>query len=259
MPVTQLTVEDELAHLVLDRPDKRNALSRELIDQIREQLARAQGESVRALLLSANGSVFCAGGDVEWMEERVDDPKATRTALDEHLGPMIEDVDGFPAPSVAAVDGAAIGAGLGLALACDVTIASEDAVLGATHTRLGLTPDAGTSWHLARALGPKRALDLVLDARTFSGDEAAEWELVSEAVPADEVETTARSRARRLAEGPTQAYRVARQLVRDATREPLHEMLRREAAAQEAMYETEDQTEGLQAFFEDRDPQFEGR
>lgn len=258
MALARLSVDGELAHLVLDRPDKRNALSREMIEALRERLAEAQAGDARALLVTAEGPTFCAGGDVEWMADRVDDPEATRVAMDEHLGPLVEELDTFPAPTVAGVRGAAIGAGLGLATSCDVTIVAEDAVLGATHTRLGLTPDAGTSWQLARALGPKRALDLILGARTFSGETAAEWGLASQAEPAGEVEEVARKRARQLAEGPTQAYRVARQLVRDALDVPLHEALRREGAAQEAMYRTGDQTEGVEAFLEDREPEFVG-
>jgi enoyl-CoA hydratase/carnithine racemase len=259
MTLARLSTTDGLAHLVLDRPDKRNALSRELIEALRERLAQARTADVRALLVTAEGPTFCAGGDVAWMEQRKDDPSATREAMEEHLGPLIEEVDAFPAPTVAAVRGAAIGAGLGLAVSCDVTIAAQESVLGATHARLGLTPDAGTSWHLTRALGPKRALDLILGAKTFSGEKADDWGLVSDAVPAGDVEEAARRRARQLAEGPTRALRTARQLVRDATDVSLVEMLRREAAAQEAMYETEDQTEGVDAFLEDREPEFTGR
>lgn len=259
MPLAQLSVQDELAHLTLDRPDKRNALSRELIDAVLEHLDEARDAGVRALLITGEGPAFCSGGDVAWMKERIDDPAATRAALKQRLGPMIEALDTFPAPTVSAVQGAAIGAGLGLALACDVTLASEDAVLGATHARLGLTPDAGTSWYLTRAVGPKRALDMILSARTFSGQEAAEWGLVSEAVDADALDQVAIKHARALSQGPTQAHRTARQLVRDATQVPLREMLEREAEAQAAMYRTEDQTEGVEAFLEDRDPSFTGR
>jgi enoyl-CoA hydratase/carnithine racemase len=254
-----LDVTDETATLTLNRPDKRNALSQALLDAIRKRLDEAKDQRVRALLVTAEGPTFSAGGDVDWMQQRVNDPSATRQAIDDHLNPVIDDVAGFPAPTVAGVHGAAIGAGLGLALACDVTIAAEDTVLGATQASLGLTPDAGTSWQLTRALGPKRALDLILDARTFSGEQAAEWGLVTQAVPADEVHDQARARARKLATGPTQALRTARQLVRDATEASLVEMLDREAATQEAMYRTEDQTEGVEAFLEDRDPEFTGR
>jgi len=258
MALARLSVDDELAHLVLDRPDKRNALSRDTIEAIRKRLDEARSQDARALLVTAEGPAFCAGGDVEWMADRIDDPQATRRAMEEHLGPLIEELDTFPAPTVAAVRGAAIGAGLGVATSCDVTIVARDAVLGATQARLGLTPDAGTSWQLARAVGPKRALDLILGAKTFSGEQAAEWGLAGQAEPAADVDEVARSRARELAEGPTLALRTARQLVRDALDTPLHEMLRREAAAQEAMYETEDQTEGVEAFLEDRDPDFSG-
>jgi 2-(1,2-epoxy-1,2-dihydrophenyl)acetyl-CoA isomerase len=226
-------------------------------EPLADRLDQLAGQRV-ALLITAEGPTFCAGGDVEWMSERVDDPKATREAMDEHLGPLVEELDTFPAPTVAAVRGAAIGAGLGLAMACDVTIVAEDAVLGATQARLGLTPDAGTSWQLTRAVGPKRALDLILGAETISGEQAVEWGLASQAEPAGEVEDVGQARARQLAEGPTVALRTARQLVRDALDTPLHEMLRREAAAQEAMYRTEDQTEGVEALLEDREPDFAG-
>lgn len=259
MPLANLRVDEGLATLTLDRPDKRNALSRELIGELRKRLAEAEDAGARALLLDAEGPAFCAGGDVGWMEERLDDPEATRRALDEHLGPLVETLDTFPAPTVSAVHGAAIGAGLGLALACDVTVVADDAVLGATHARLGLTPDAGTSWYLVRSLGPKRALDLVLSAATFSGQDAADWGLASQAVSSGELETVARKRARSLAEGPTQTYRAARQLLRDATDASLREMLDREAATQAQMYRTEDQTEGVRAFLEDREPDFQGR
>ncbi len=259
MALAHVQLDEELAQVTLDRPDKRNALSRGLIEDTRTCLEQARQEGARALLFTANGPSFCAGGDVDWMRERQDDPRATREALKTYLGPLIEDVATFPAPSVSAVEGAALGAGLGLALACDVTIAAEDAVLGATHARLGLTPDGGTSWFLARALGPKRALELVLSQRTFSGVEAHEWGLVTRAEPPGEVEPVARRRARGLAKGPTQAYRMARQLVQDAVDTPLYEMLDREAEAQAAMYRTRDQTEGVEAFLEDRDPAFEGR
>lgn len=258
MPLAQLDLDVDLATLTLNRPDKRNALSREMLEEIAARLDEAEDAGVRALLVEAEGPAFCAGGDIGWMEDRLGKPEATRQALGEHLGPVILELDRFPAPTVAAVQGAAIGAGLGLALACDVTLASREAVLGATHTRLGLTPDAGTSWQLAQTLGPKRALDLLLEARTFEGSEAAEMGLVTEAVADDELPDEARARARRLAKGPTKAYVRARQLVRRASTDPLEAMLSREADAQADMYATRDQREGVQAFLEDRDPEFTG-
>lgn len=248
-----------MARLTLDRPEKRNALSKELIAELLERLDEAEHAGVRALLLEGEGPAFCAGGDVGWMDERLGDPNATHEAIRANLNRLVERLHGFPAPTVAAVHGAAIGAGLGLALACDVTIAAEEAVLGATHARLGLTPDAGTSWFLTQTLGPKRALDLVLSARTFTGAEAYEWGLVTDTVPASEVPDAARSRARKLAEGPTQAHRKARELVDQAAEGSLAETLAREADAQAMMYATEDQREGVRAFHEDREPRFEGR
>lgn len=259
MPLAELTLTDDVARVTLNRPDKRNALNEPLLRELLDRLDEAKDARPRGLLLTGEGPTFCAGGDILWMKERSDDPKATRQVLTELHGPLIETVHTFPAPTVSAVQGAAVGAGLGLALACDLTFVTPDAVLGATHTRLGLTPDGGTSWYLTRSLGPKRALDLLLGARTFTGQDAVDWGLVSQAVHGDELETVAKKRVRTLADGPTQAYHTTRQLVRDAAETPLREMLEREAEAQAAMYRTEDQTEGVTAFLEDRDPEFQGR
>lgn len=259
MPLAHVTIEDDVARLVLDRAEKRNALSRELIQDALAGLKEARDATPRALILQGEGPIFCAGGDIAWMKQRVDDPQATKQALEDHLAPLIESLATFPAPTISEVHGAALGAGLGLALACDVPLATHEAQLGATHARLGLTPDGGTSWFLARQLGPTRALDLILSARTFTAEQAQAWGLIAATFPPDALNHEATKRARTLAQGPTQAYRTARTLVHDAMQAPLSTVLKREAAAQGAMYKTKDQTEGVHAFLEDRDPTFQGR
>lgn len=259
MPLAHVTVEDDVARLVLDRAEKRNALSRELIQDALTGLEEVREATPRALILQGKGPVFCAGGDIAWMKQRSDDPQATRQALEDYLAPLIEAVATFPAPTISVVNGAALGAGLGLALACDVPLAAHEAKLGATHARLGLTPDGGTSWFLARQVGPTRALELILSARTFTAEQAQGWGLIADTFPPDALNQEATKRARTLAQGPTQAYRTARTLVHDAMQAPLATVLKREAAAQGAMYKTEDQTEGVQAFLEGREACFQGR
>lgn len=259
MPLVRLEHGDEVATVTLARPDKRNALSPELLDQLLQALEEAVDHAPRALRLQGEGPVFSAGGDIEAMQDRLGDPTATRQALGDLLNPAIQAVATFPAPSVCQVQGAAVGAGLGLALACDLTVAGESAKLGAVHTRLGLTPDGGTSWLLTRLVGPKRAMAMILEARTVTGAQAVELGLVSHAVPKGELDETVTSLVDHLASGPTQAYLKARELVAAAADRDLAEMLDREADSQALMYATEDQQEGVRAFLEDRDPRFQGR
>lgn len=259
MPLVRLELEDEIATVTLDRPDKRNALSPALLTELRRTLGRAEDSDPRALLLRGEGPVFCAGGDIGAMQDRLGEPKRTEQVLRGGLNPAIEAVATFPAPTVAQVHGAAVGAGLGLALACDVTLANDGAKLGAVHTRLGLTPDGGTSYLVTRLVGIKRALDLILEARTITGAEAAEMGLITRSVPRGELEGACLSVLERLAQGPTQAYLKARELVHASLDGSLREALDREAASQGLMYATEDQKEGVAAFLEGREPVFRGR
>lgn len=259
MPLVRLEHEEQVAIVTLDRPAKRNALSPELLAELVEVLDEAAGKDPRALLLKGEGPVFSAGGDIGAMQDRIGDPTATRQALGSRLNPAIHAVATFPAPTVARVQGSAVGAGLGLALACDLTVAGESAALGAVHTRLGLTPDGGTSWLLTRQIGPKRALAMILEASTLTGDKAAAMGLISHAVPKGELDDTVEALVDHLASGPTRAYLKARDLVEAATDLDLATMLDREADSQALMYATEDQQEGVRAFLEDRQARFQGR
>lgn len=259
MPLVRSELDEQVATVTLDRPEKRNALSPELLAELVGALEEAAAKEPRALLLKGEGPVFSAGGDIGAMQDRLGDPTATRQALESLLNPAIHAVATFPAPTVARVQGSAVGAGLGLALACDLTVAAESATLGAVHTRLGLTPDGGTSWLLTRLVGPKRALAMILEASTLTGDKAAAMGLVSHAVPKGELDDTVDGLVADLASGPTRAYLQARELIGAATDLDLVTMLDREADSQALMYATEDQQEGVQAFLEDREPRFQGR
>lgn len=258
MPHVQLTLGDDHAVLTLDRPEKRNALSPELLQQALAALETAAENEPRALLVEGNGPVFCAGGDIEAMRARLGDPMATHTALSRLLSPLIARLAAFPSPTIAKVQGSAMGAGLGVALACDVVLAAEDARLGAPYAKLGLTPDAGTSYFLARLLGTRRALDLVLSAATLTGEEAARLGLVTRAVPPGSLDKEAEATLRALAKGPTRAYVRARELILQGEDGTLAEALARENEAQAMMYATDDQGEGVRAFLEKRAARFGG-
>lgn len=259
MALASLAIDDDVGHLTLDRASKRNALSQDLIETLLAKLDEAEDANPRALLIQGEGPVFCAGGDIGWMEERLGDPAATQRALEEHVGPLIERVATFPAPTLAAVQGAALGAGLGLALACDLTFVAKDATLGATQASLGLAPDGGTSWLLTHAIGPSKALALILRAETMTGKNAAKLGLATDAYAEPHLLEHAKAHAAALAQGPTQALLEARNLIQQASQSTLKEALAHEAQAQARIYKTEDPREGVEAFFEGREPQFEGR
>ncbi|MDX1612045.1 MAG: enoyl-CoA hydratase-related protein [Candidatus Thermoplasmatota archaeon] len=258
MSLVTWTVEDGLARVTLARPGKRNALSPSMLRALVKALDEAGHEAPRVLILEGEGPVFCAGGDIASMEDRLGEPHRTVEALRSNLNPAIMKVATFPAPTIAKVQGAAVGAGLGLALACDLVVAAEGAKLGAVHTRLGLTPDGGTSYFLPHLVGLKRAMDMVLSAETITASHAVQLGMVSRAVSSDELERTVEDMARRLAKGPTLAYLQARRLLIGGLKTGLDEALEREARSQGLMYATEDQREGVEAFRAKRDPAFRG-
>ena len=259
MSLVELTHRDGRATVTLDRPAKRNALSPDLLDALHHALDEAAAAAPRVLVLAGAGPIFCAGGDIEAMQARTGRPQATRAALAGGINRVVEQLSRFPAPTVCKVQGAAMGAGLGLALTCDLVLAARDARLGVTHANLGLTLDGGTSWHLAQRLGPARALELALTARVLTGEEAHAMGLITQAVAPADLAGAVDQLAARLAQGPTRAFVQARTLVQAGTSGSLRDALVREADAQAMMYATADQAEGVAAFLEKREARFIGR
>ena len=174
-------------------------------------------EDVRAVVLTGSGRVFSAGQDLgehaEALRERGADAFDT---IDAHYNPLITRLATMPKPVLAAINGACAGAGLGIALACDLRIAAAGARFTTAFTGIGLTPDSGLSASLARAVGTARASELIMLATPFTAEEALSWGLVGRVVPADELAAAAAELATRLAAGPTQAYAIAKRAIRQA-------------------------------------------
>lgn len=258
MPYETIALREEggLAVLTLDRPDRLNALNSRMRAEILHAL-RELGGRVRALVLTGAGRAFCAGQD---LGDGADLAAADlERILHDEYAPMLRAILDFPAPVLAAVNGAAAGAGANLALAADVVIAAESAVFLEAFARIGLIPDAGGSWLLPRTVGLARAMGMALFAEKVTARQAADWGLIWECVPDAAFEATWTARARALAEGPTVALCAARQALRAGLVNDLETQLALEARLQGACSRSRDFREGLLAFLEKRPPVFEGR
>ena len=229
--VARLEIDGSLAELVLDRPAKLNSIDEEGAATIRRLLTEAAGAGVRALVVRGEGRGFCAGRDLSGAQPLTEDGEAI---LNHHFNPLFCELSAFPAPTFAAVHGPALGVGLGLALACDVVIAADDAKIGSPFARIGAVLDSGAHHHLVRRIGAHRTLELVYTGRLLSGAEAAAWGIVNRAVPAEALLDTVRDMARATAGGPTQAFLASKRIVASilAGADSLDEVLAAEAAAQ---------------------------
>ena len=256
-------VQDGVGRITLNRPQALNALDLATIRRLREVVTvAATSLDVRAVLLAGNGPAFCAGGDVKLMlslaSAEDDAREAAMLAGVGELHPVIADLCGMPKPVVAAVHGAAAGAGVGLALAADVTWAARSASFKLAFTALGVSPDSGTTFLLPRAVGPKLAAELFLTNRRLSADEALAAGLASRVLDDDELLGAARELAARLARGPTLAYARVRSLLRTIP-DRLETQLEHERRNVGLSARSADFVEGLRAFVEKRPPEFRGK
>ena len=251
------TIDGGLAEIVLNRPDKLNALTLDMIEQVHAALQAAEAQPVRALILRGEGRAFCAGRDLSGVDPATDDAERV---LAEVVNPLIRRVREFRAPTFAAVQGACLGVGLGLALACDVVIAAEDARIGSPFARIGAVLDSGGHAFFVERLGSHRALELIYTGRLLSGTEAAAWNLVNRSVANDRLLAEVREIASAAASGPTLAFESSKRLIHRVLDEhlSLEEVLGAEAAAQGAASRTDDYREGFAAFQTKRAPRFTG-
>jgi 2-(1,2-epoxy-1,2-dihydrophenyl)acetyl-CoA isomerase len=251
-----LDVRDGVAHLTLNRPDAANGINLELAQDLMDAtLAIAADPAARVVRLTGAGKMFCGGGDVKGFADRDDLP----TYLRETLGPLhvaITNLVRGDAPVVAAVQGSAAGAGMGLVGASDLVVAAESAKFVMAYTGVGLTPDGSSSWFLPRMVGLRRALDLTFTNRVLTAAEALEWGLISQVVPDVQLLDDAGALAARLATGPPRALAAAKRLLHTSLEETLETHLAREAEAISAASGTPEGVEGIAAFVEKRKPVF---
>jgi len=249
-----------VAHITLDRPDRLNAFVGSMRDDLHDAVIRAsQDPATRVILVTGAGRAFCAGADVDAMERLLDagDERGFADLVEAGMRAVLA-LRGAPQPTVAALNGVAVGAGASLAAACDIRIASASAQIGFTFNRIGLHPDWGASYTLPRLVGAGRAAELIFSGRTLGASEAASIGLVDGVFEADGFEAAARGYAEELAARPPLALRAAKQSLARSLSSDLHTMLDVEAAAQVACFRSADVREGIAAFREKRPPRFRG-
>jgi 2-(1,2-epoxy-1,2-dihydrophenyl)acetyl-CoA isomerase len=252
----RVEVADGVATIILARPDVRNALNatmrQELIAAFK---ALGRDESARAVVLTGEGPGFCSGADLRGGTGEL----AFRRVLTAEYNPLMRAIRNLPKPVIAAVNGVAAGAGVSLALACDLVYAAEEARFIQAFVKIGLVPDSGSTRTLVRALGRHRAAQLMFTGEPLSAGEAYAAGLINGVVPAAELVGRTRELATRLAAAPTLAIGYAKRLINRAEDMTLDETLELEAALQELAGRTQDHAEGVAAFAEKREPRFVGR
>jgi 2-(1,2-epoxy-1,2-dihydrophenyl)acetyl-CoA isomerase len=253
-------VKDGVAHITLNRPDAANSINEEMgKDLMHAALLCDEDPEIRAVLISGAGKIFSAGGDLKTFFTKGKDlpyyVKETTTFLHAAMSRLTR----MDAPVVAAVHGAVAGAGLSIAIACDIVVAAEKTRFMVAYTRAGLTPDCSATYFLPRIVGLKRALELTLTNRTFSSQEALQWGLVTCVVPEDEWLEQARTIAVQLASGPTRAYGVSKRLIHSGWAETLETQMENESQAIADSARSLDAREGITAFLEKRPAKFKGK
>jgi 2-(1,2-epoxy-1,2-dihydrophenyl)acetyl-CoA isomerase len=259
-------VEDGVATLTMNRPERRNAMSGAMNEALAEILGEVEvADDVACVVLTGAGGAFCAGGDVKGMasgdagaeppvpyDARVHRQRLNQRAISQRLYEM-------PKPTIAAIPGAAAGAGLSLALACDLRYATSSAVLTTAFAKVGFAGDYGGTWFLTRLVGSGKARELYYFSDRLSAEEAQRLGIVNAIFPDETFDDEVAARARRLASGPTVAYRYMKENLNRAVHGELGECLDMEAAHHIRTGQTDDHKEAAQAFVEKRTPSFSGR
>src|SRR5712692_2904030 len=249
-------VKDNVAHLTLNRPEAANSLNPTVSAEMMDAVIRCEeDDEIRALVISGTGKIFCAGADLkgfyaakEGLKNRISYTHVT-----------ISRIARADLPVIAAVNGAAAGAGMGLACACDLVIAAESARFVMAYARIGLSPDGATTYFLPRRIGIGRALELFYTNRTLSAREALEWGIANRVVPDSKLATEAHVLAAQLAAGPTRAFGAGKRLMHAGWSETLESQIEQELRNIAVMARTEDAREAIAAFAAKRTPQFKGR
>jgi len=253
-------IQDGIARLTLQRPDKLNAFNTQMHAEVREALEATRSAAARVLVLSGAGRAFCAGQD---LADRAVAPGGEGidlgASIEAHYKPLVLALRQLPLPVIAAVNGVAAGAGANIALACDLVIAGRSASFIQSFCRLGLVPDSGGTWSLPRLVGDARARGLALLGERLGAQQAAEWGLIWRCVPDEELWPSVEQLARDLAAAPTLGLARIKQALQRAWQQDLAQQLDLERDLQRELGYSADYREGVAAFLEKRAAKFTGR
>ncbi len=249
--------EEGIATLTLNRPQQLNAISLPMMKSIGEAVQEvARDDSLKVLIITGAGRAFCAGLDVSTFKEV---GKMTTRELDDTMQTAARPLYSLVKPTIAAINGVTIGAGLSIALLCDMRIASEKARFSSAYIKMGLVPDMGATYFLPRIAGTAKAMELMLTGDMFDAAEAERIGLLIRTVPEEEVLPAARGLAERIASGPSIAVELTKQAIYRGIHNSLQQQIEMECFADFTTFRTEDHREGVQAFFEKRPPRFKGK
>ncbi len=263
-PAVLLSQDGHVCTLTLNQPDKRNPMSPELIEDLPGVIANIRADkSIRAVVITGAGRAFSAGADFRTLAGLIEQSgldgiagvHAGITQLYAAFLPIAE----LEVPVIAAINGHAVGGGLGIALLADIRLVANEAKIGANFSRLGIHPGLGISHRLTQAVGHQVACELLFTGRLIRGPEAAQIGLCRRALPADEVLSAALTLAQEIAQAAPLAVRAIKKTLRTAGDEDVHSVLQKEAMAQAILSQTADAAEGIQAQMARRTPTFEGR
>ncbi len=260
-PVLLEAKHDGVATLVMNRPERLNALNNELAVAVNEALGRiAADEAIRVVVITGAGRAFCAGGDLGSIA------KGRQSGATRELEPllragmqMVLKMRTMPQPVIAAVNGAAAGAGMNIALAADMRIAAEEATFGQNFAKVGLFPDYGGTYFLPQLVGPAKAAELFYTGEMIDAKTALALGIVNRIAPAAQLEEEVKRLTQKIAQGPPLAIRAVKKVLFANGKKELAEALEQEVQEQVRCFLSEDCSEGIRAFFEKRPPRFQGR
>lgn len=258
---------NDVVTLTFNDPDRRNAMTRGMGEALAaHSAALAQDTSIRALILTGAGKAFSAGGDLDMLDELASfaqrEPVTGRRQVRDTMRSFYKlflSLRDLPFPTISAINGAAIGAGLCVALGCDLRYAARGAKLGVNFARVGIHPGMAATWTLPRLVGPALAAELLFSSRVISADEAQTIGLINRAVDGDELYSAVEALAEEISGGAPGAIRGLKQALRQSASSSIEDQLSLEAEEQALCFETDDVREGLAAARERRPPRFTGR
>ena len=245
--------------IILNRPDRLNAMNYDLIDGIYQAIEVAKNPSIRAVLIRGEGRGFCAGGDIREFAKLLGSKQGVPREMPDRLHQMVENLRNLPKPVIAAVHGPCAGAGLSLVLACDLAIVAEDSKFNLAYVGIGLSPDGSSSYFLPRHVGMKRALEIFLTGKNMTAAEVLELGLINRVAPSSEVLEQGRQMVQMLAMGPTASYAKVKQLGNASYANNLHDQLALETDLICQSSETDDFRAGITAFLDKKMPEFIGK
>ncbi len=251
---------DGVARITLNRPDKLNSFTAAMHGELRQAIERVRSDGAHALVLTGAGRAFCTGQD---LAERVVPPGTPLPdlghSIETYYKPLVLALRSLPLPVIAAVNGAAAGAGANLAFACDIVLAARSAVFIQAFCKLGLAPDCGGSYFLPRLAGTARALGLALTGDRLPAEQAESWGLIWKCVDDDRLMQEAEALAARFAQGPPLGYAAIKRTLYASTANTLDQQLDLERDTQRELGRSKDYREGVAAFMEKRPPAFTGK